>query len=274
MKTNLRNIALVGVAALTAASSLGRAEEAKVAATLDVPVLSAYVWRGQVLNDRPVLEPSLTVSKAGFSLNAWANYNLNNAYSSYAEDNKNDFSEADLTASYATTVGPTNFPISVGGGVAQYLFPNQTVTVTEGTNTTGKAYPGTREVYGTVGLPGLPLSPTLTVYYDFDAAEGFYGMLAVSQSFELVKDTAALVASASLGFGSQKYNEYYFAESKSALNDLVLGLAAPITLPAGWTLKPMIQYVTLPDSAIGDGAETLYGHKDRVVGSIAASYTF
>jgi hypothetical protein len=227
-----------------------------------------------VLNDKAVLQPSLTVSKSGFSLNTWANYNLNNSYASYAQDNKKEFSEIDLTASYATTIGPTNFPISVGGGFVQYLFPNQTLTVAEGTNTTGKAYPGTHEVFGTIGLPGIPLSPTLTVYYDFDAAEGFYGILSVSQSFEVVKDKASLVASASLGAGSKKYNELYFGESKTALNDALVGLALPITLPGGVTIKPAVQYVFMPDQAIRDQTESFYGHKDHFIGSITASYGF
>jgi uncharacterized protein (TIGR02001 family) len=270
MKKNLRKFTLVGVAALTAATVLARAEDAKVAATLDVPVLSAYVWRGQVLNDKPVLQPSLTVSKAGFSLNTWANFNLNNSYASYAQDNKREFSEIDLTASYSTTVGP----LSLGGGIVQYLFPNQTLTTGEGADTVSRAYPGSHEVYATVGLPSVFLAPTLSVYYDFDAADGFYANLAVSQSFELVKDMASLVASASLGAGSKKYNEYYFGATKSAFNDAVLGLAVPVTLPAGWTLKPAVQYVFMPDQAIRDQSESFYGHKDHFIGSITASYAF
>jgi len=268
MKTKMKYIAL---AALTA-TGLASAEEAKVTGELDLPVLSSYVWRGQVLNDQVVAQPSLTVSKYGFSLNTWANYNLNGSYSSYAKDNQNEFSEVDLTASYATTVGPTNFPISLSGGIIQYLFPNQTLSLS--TNGLGKAYPGTHEVYAAVGLPNLPLAPTLQVNYDFDSANGFYANLAISQSFELIKDKAALVASASLGAGSTHYNDYYFGEHKNALNDGIVGLAVPITLPAGWSLKPAVQYVFLPDSTIRDAANTLYGHKDRVVGSLTLSYAF
>ncbi len=270
MNMKLCNLTLAGVAVLALVAGSARAEETKVAATLDVPLLSAYVFRGQVLNDKPVLQPSLTVSKAGFTLNTWANYNLNNSYASYAQDNKNEFSEIDLTASYTTTVGP----LSLGGGLVQYLFPNQTVQVTEGTNTTGKAFPGTHEVFATVGLPSVFLSPTLTVYYDFDIADGFYAILSASQSFELVKDKASLVASASLAAGSRKYNEFYFGESKNALNDAIIGLALPVTLPGGWTLKPGVQYICLPDSTIRDGADGLYGHKDRVVGNVTVSYAF
>jgi len=269
MKTNLTCIALTALAV----TGLAIAEEAKVTGELDLPVLSSYVWRGQVLNDEPVLQPSLTVSKYGFSLNTWANYNLGGGYyNSYAKDNQNDFSEVDLTASYATTVGPTNFPVSVGGGFIQYVFPNQTLPL--GTNGLGKAYPGTHEVYASVGLPSLPLAPTLQVNYDFDAADGFYANLAISQSFEIVKDKASLVASASLGAGSAEYNSYYFGASKTALNDGIIGLALPVTLPAGWTLKPAVQYVCLPDSTIRADADALYGHKDRFVGSVTLSYGF
>ena len=274
MNAKVSQLALAGVAVLTASAGLARAEDAKVTGEFDLPVLSAYVWRGQVVNDKPVVEPSLTVSKNGFSLNTWANYNLNNSYASYAQDNKKEFSEVDLTASYATTVGSTNSPIALGGGIVQYLFPNQTLTTGSGSNAVSKAYPGTHEVYASIGLPSLFLAPTLQVNYDFDAANGAYANFSVSQAFELVKDKASVVASASIGAGTSKYNEYYFGSKKNAFNDAVVGLAVPLTLPGGWSLKPMIQYVCLPDSTIRDDADALYGHKDRFVGSVTAIYAF
>ena len=272
MKIELRNLTLAGVTALTAAAGVARAEDAKVTGEFDLPVLSAYVWRGQSLNDQPVAQPSLTVSKYGFSLNTWANYNFSQAYNSHGNDNKQDFSELDLTASYATQVGSTNCPIALGGGIIQYVFPNQTQMLS--TNGLGHAQPGTREVYLSVGLPSVILAPTLQVNYDFDAANGFYANLGVSQSFELLKDKASLVASASLGAGSTKYNELYFGVDKNTFEDAVLGLALPITLPGGWTLKPAVQYIFMPDSTLGDAAAATYGHKDLVVGSLMASYTF
>ena len=77
-----------------------------------------------------------------------------------------------------------------------------------------------------------------------------------------------------IGAGTSKYNEYYFGTKKNAFNDAVVGLAVPLTLPGGWSLKPMIQYVCLPDSTIRDDADALYGHKDRFVGSLTAIYAF
>ena len=248
-----------GVAAgLLAAASMALAVDPPSVA-LDVPVLSSYVWRGQTLNDKPVVQPSLTVGQAGFALNAWSSYNIDGAY-------QGDFSEMDLTASYSKSVGP----VALGGGIVQYTFPNQTLAVADGEDV---AYPGTVEVYGTAGLPDVPLAPTLTVSYDVDAIDGFYGVLAVGHSFELT-DKVSLALSASLGAGDADYNAGYFGVDDAALNDLVAGLALPIAVLENLTVKPAVSYVYLPDADIRDAAETVYGEKDAVVGSLVASYSF
>ena len=51
-------------------------EASTLSASIDLPILSAYVWRGQVLNDEGVVQPSATISKGGFSLNYWQNFAL------------------------------------------------------------------------------------------------------------------------------------------------------------------------------------------------------
>lgn len=234
-------------------------EAAPVSVGLDVPVLSAYVWRGQTLNDKPVVQPSLTASKSGFMLNAWSSYNIDGA-------SQGDFSEMDWTAAYSRSVGP----VALGAGIVQYTFPNQTLAVEDGEDV---AYPGTVEVYGSAGLPDVLLAPALTVYYDVDQIEGFYGMLAVGHTFELT-EKISLGFSASLGAADADYNAGYFGVDDAALNDLVVGLALPVKVQENLILKPAISYVYLPDADIRDGAEALYGEDDAVVGSLVASYAF
>jgi len=241
-------------------------ETSPVSAGLDLSVLSSYVFRGQVLNDKAVVQPSLTVSKSGFALNTWANYNLDGSYSG---DNEHEFSELDLTASYSKRVGPVN----LGVGVVQYTFPNQVLTVSDETTTTQTAYPATREVYVSVGLPDVVLAPTLTVYRDFDTIAGFYATLALSQSFK-VTEKASVVVSASVGAGDKDYNQGYFGQDKTALNDVVFGLALLITATDCLTIKPAIGYVFLPDSSISDAADEVYGNKDSLIGSLTLSYAF
>lgn len=233
--------------------------ESEVGVGLDVAALSSYVWRGQTLNDKMVAQPSLTASKAGFALNAWANYNVDGAY-------EGEFSEVDLTASYSKTLGP----VALGAGIVQYLFPNQTLAVADGEDV---ASPGTVEAYASAGLPDVPLAPTLTVYRDVDEIDGTYGMLGVGHSFELT-EMASLALSASLGAADADYNAGYFGVDDAALNDLTVGAALPIAVLENLTVKPAISYVYLPDSDIRDAAEAVYGEDDAVVGSLTASYAF
>ena len=233
--------------------------ESEVGVGLDVAALSSYVWRGQTLNDKMVVQPSLTASKAGFAINTWANYNVDGAYDG-------DFSEVDLTASYSQAVGP----VALGAGLVQYTFPNQTLAVEDGEDV---AYPGTVEVYASAGLPDVPLAPTLTVYRDVDEIDGTYGMLAVGHSFELAA-AVSLSLSASLGAADADYNAGYFGVDDAALNDLTVGAALPFAVLENLTVKPAINYVYLPDSDVRDAAEALYGEDDAVVGSLTASYAF
>ena len=242
-----------------AAGAAWAEEPAPLSAGLDLPVLSSYVWRGQSLNDQAVVQPSLTVGQAGFALNTWANYNIDRAC-------QGDFSEVDLTASYSKTVGP----VALGAGVVQYTFPNQTLAVEDGEDT---AYPGTAEVFGSVGLPGVVLAPTLTVSRDVDAIDGTYGVLALGHTLA-VNDRLALAVSASLGAADADYNAGYFGVDDAALNDFVVGLAAPVQVLENLTVKPAVSYVYLPDADIRDAAEAVYGEDDAVVGSVTASYAF
>lgn len=267
----IRTLALVAITAGLLAEA-ARAIDSKVSGELDIPLLSAYVWRGQVLNDRPVVQPSLTISQYGFSLNTWANFNAGGSYNSYGDGNQKDFSQVNLTASYANKVGPECCPIAIGGGLIQYLFPNQTQILS--TNGMGRAGPGTRELYLALGLPDVILAPKLQLNYDIDAVNGLYANLSVSQTLELLKDRVSLTGSAALGAGSKKNNDSYYGENKNALVDMMVGLALPITLITDLRINPAVQYIFLPDSTMRDAADTVYGHKDRVVGSLTLSYVF
>ena len=231
----------------------------EVGVGLDVAALSSYVWRGQTLNDKAVAQPSLTASKGGLALNAWANYNADGA-------TEGEFSELDLTASYAKTLGP----VALGAGIVQYTFPNQTLAVEDGEDV---AYPGTVEVYASVGLPDVPLAPTLTAYRDVDEIDGTYGMLSLGHTFELA-EKVSLSLSASLCAADADYNAGYFGLDDAALNDLTVGAALPIAVLENLTVKPAISYAYLPDSDVRDAAEALYGEDDAVVGSLTASYAF
>jgi hypothetical protein len=268
MKTNTnRTIATLLAATVVAGAALCRADEAEapaVAASLDLPVLSAYVWRGQVLNDEAVLQPSLTVSKWGLSLNAWANYNLTDNLTGDPE-----FTEVDLTASYGFSLGP----VSLSAGVVEYLFPHQNLTMADGTRV---AYPGSREVFATASLGGVWVVPSVSLYYDFDEADGFYASFALASGWDCT-DWLSLSASASLGVADAAYNEYYFLSDDAALNDLTVGLTATCKPTDFLAITPGLQYAVLLEGDIRDSvtdSPLYFGDTDRFVASLKASVSF
>jgi hypothetical protein len=178
-----------------------------------VSVLSAYVSRGRVNNDEPVVQPSLTVSKGPFSINVWGNFNL-----THRVTDRNDFSEIDLTATWALPVQFAGIEV----GIAEYVFPHTEVDIEEeaesGVETRREAAPGAREVFIGVGLPDLFITPHVCVYYDFDEANGAYleGLLEKEIS---LGNKLTLTPGFSTGYGTHKYNDYFSDVNENKLND-------------------------------------------------------
>ena len=144
------------IVALVCMASLMPATLMAAEATLDLPVNSAYVWRGQVLNNEAVFQPSVSVSaENGLSFSTWANWNLTD---SLGESSKNEFNEVDLTVSYDVPVEVIDLSV----GAAEYEYPNQTVAAADETSS-AFALPSTREAFVSLGKEDLILSPSATV---------------------------------------------------------------------------------------------------------------
>ena len=227
-----------------------------------LPVFSAYVWRGQVLNDEPVVQPGVTLSKGGFSFNTWGNYNLTDAVSA---DTENEMSEVDVTASYSHSFGP----VALGIGIVQYMFPGQTVSAPD----VSYAALNTREVYVSAGMPDVLLAPALTVYRDVDEVDGFYASLGVGHSFEL-SERVSLSLGFSMGGGDAEYNTIYFGVADTKLNDGNVSLGLPIKINDLFTVTPLVQYTWLWDSDLEDAAGVLYKDDSLVWGGVTLSMSF
>ncbi len=242
-------------AAGLAAGMSGTARAAEGSAEL--AVLSKYVWRGQVVNDEAVLQPSVTVSAGnGLSLNTWGNLDLTDG--TVAEgggDAAGEFTEVDWTVGYAL---PLEGKLSVELGVIEYLFPF--------------AGSSTREVFVSAGLDTV-LAPALSLYYDFDDVEGLYASASVSHGVELPGELT-LDLGASVGYGDSAYNEGYFGVADGALNDLTLtaGIGLPATAPV--SVSVAVSYSVFLDSEIGDAAAEAFGDDSALVAGLTASYRF
>ena len=147
-------------------------------------IYDKYMWRGLNLSaSQPVLQGGVDVSAKGFTLSYWSNVQLSDGCSSGDSGcalQSDEVTETDITLDYTHEFGP----VSVSVGDIYYNF-----------NVPGN----THELYLGVSADVL-LSPSLTIYYDWDYAndidaDGLYYSLGVSHSFDLMENL-------SLGLGA------------------------------------------------------------------------
>ena len=223
--------------------------------TLDLPVMSDYMFRGLNVNDEAVLQPSLTTAaENGFSFNTWANVDLT--------DNgplgSGDVSEIDLTPMYSFEAA--DFGVTLG--VAMYFFPNQEIEQTE-------------ELFVVLGHSAIPFGTTLSVYYDVGAADGgLYASLAGGHDFAL-SDATALSLGVSVGYSSSDYNMYYLGADLDGFNDVNVGLTLAHTFTENVSVSLGISFSALIDSDIEEAAEGIYFNDgETVYGGATYSWAF
>ena len=89
---------------------------AAVDVTAEMDFNSAYVFRGKTLNDGWVVQPSVDITKGGFDLNVWGNYDIDD-YNDTLDSG--EFSQIKLKAFYGRTLDW----VDLGVGYIEYLFP-------------------------------------------------------------------------------------------------------------------------------------------------------
>ena len=249
---------------VTAAIGISTVPALAAEASLDVDVMSSYVWRGQVLNKEGVVQPSLSAStEYGLGFNAWGNMDITDD-----AGNKSKFTEIDLTASYAP---PVDGPIGVEIGLIEYTFPNSSAS-------------STREAYAAAEADVVG-TPAVAFYYDFGEVNSMYMVFGLSEEFLFVEEKLALGIGASLGLGGNHYNKMYFGGGaadedeldeidKVKFNDLNIGADISYDILENLSVGASASYMYLVDSTIRDAADEAYGKKDRFFGGVSAGYTF
>ncbi len=220
----------------------------------DVAFLSQYIWRGYELSKNSlVVEPSVTASYKGFSINLWGN--LDTDVYSGASKGQSKWTETDFTVGYDTSFGP----IGVGVGYIYYAMSE---------------LKDTQEFYLSIGGDVL-LAPTLTIYRDVDELPGWYLNLEISHSFELPREMTLDLAGSvayqySNGDGIVDYNND-LSKTDSPFRNLQNGLVSVgLTIPFWkyFTAVPMIAYSfplgnaadnLLRATSMGDSATHFFG---------------
>lgn len=178
---------------------------AETSGSASADIMSHYVWRGQRLSDDFVIQPSVGITYGGFGANIWANWDDT---TSSATDS--GITETDYTLNYTFSKDKFGFD----AGYIYYAFPAPGVD--------------TQEIYLAVSYDTI-LSPSATLYYDFDEGEGAFLVVAVGHSLELAEKIALnLGASASYNFGnavmgpaadgSEDFTDFYNGEVSASVS--------------------------------------------------------
>ena len=200
-----------------------------------VDINSAYVWRGQTLNDGLVAQPSLDITKGGFGLNVWGNLDIEDYDDQY---DSGEFSEVDITASYVFKLDA----VDLGVGYIEYLYPT--------TDRSGQ--PGTREIYGSLGVP-LPLgvSLALDLYYDIDEISDIYIDLGFNYAYDFTQQLS-LGAGVSIAYAGDEY----CADGSAGLYDYNFFLSGNFAIDEALSVSAFIKYT---DSMDDDNLKDLNG---------------
>lgn len=179
-----RLLALLAILLMVVVAQPAPAADLTAAADLN----SAYVWRGQTLNDSLVFQPSVDVVEGNFGFNVWGNLDIDDYDDRY---DSGEFSEVDITLSYLFKVQKMDFTV----GYIEYLYPT--------TKRSGRE--GSREIYGSMGLPlASGLSLDMDLYYDIDELNDIYLNLGFNYTYALSQQLS-LDAGMSIAYAGDEY---------------------------------------------------------------------
>ncbi len=171
---------------------------------------SRYMFRGvEILDGGSLGWTDLSFSTYGFTLGAW-----------YANGVDESYSEIDLYASYAYSLGPVNFE---GGGIF-YGYPND-----DGIETW--------ELFLGISTDAIPyVTPSLTGYWDIDAIEGGWVEFKLASSIPVVADVVSIDPYAAISYDIE-YNS-----DDNDFNNVQVGVEVPVALSKNITLKGHVAY--------------------------------
>jgi len=176
----MKKLSVLLVAAVLTVSCLMpvAAQAVEVSGDAYVGVYTNYLWRGYNLSqdDAFVVQPGADVTVGGFTLSWWGNMS----------ENSGDMNEVDLTLDYSKDITDL---VSVSVGNILYDV--------DGLSDTNELYLG-------VSLNTL-LSPSLTVYYDYQEFDGnVFTVLSVGHTIELADKLALNLGAAGSYFAMDK----------------------------------------------------------------------
>lgn len=245
---------------------------------LDVKVATAHLWRGQILNDKAVIQPSVTVTAGEWALNLWGTWDIDETTNSSARQRIDAGLEYSwMNDNHILTPGLTAY-IYHDAGYGQ----EQDDTVEASLEYTYLVIqPGTQNK-----PEKLVLVPSLRINYDFGEIDGFYSSLTLQRSFDLVEEQMELSLRLEIGAANENYAQAKFSypatgtstnaftPDGAGFTDITLTAETPIALNETWSVTPSLKFMTLLDSDIKDAAEAAGEETEETALAITVSAQF
>jgi hypothetical protein len=206
-------------------SPIGRIAELDTRAGATIDLYGQYIWRGQTLVDDPVFQPGAYIGVGAFTGSIWGSYTLTD---------EKEWTEVDYILDYTRSLGfagPRFEVVSVSLGFIYYDFPNL------------HAGDDSQEVYAAVAVDTF-LSPSLTVYHDYDQGDGTYYEFAVAHSLPV--DKLSLNLSAVIGYNDTQW------DFKSSFSSALFGAGLTVPLTERVSFEPGVFYSAALDSQYDD----------------------
>jgi hypothetical protein len=280
---------LIILAAFTMVWTAQAQEQDRLDVTASVTYASKYVWRGQLLTDGAVLQPSFEIAagvgNGAVAVSGWANMDVDDI-----NGHENEATEYNWTLSYRTgEIGLGALPIELEIGVISYYFPH---------NGSANRDDDALDVFGIFAVPlskqKLSMKAFAAGYFEADDTSGWYVKGGLTGGMQL-NDTWGLEFVVSVGWGSQSYNSAYFGpnninimsydrptqnniyrqdERGNALNDATGQITLIGQIDKNVSLRIGVGFSEIIDSDIEKNAEILYGDSDNFwfFSSLSASF--
>ena len=229
-----------------------------------VDVLSDYVWRGIILNDNPVWQPSATVGfNAGefgtASFNAWASFDATHRRGTFTNSRRAcGLQEIDYTISYSKDFGPVGLEF----GHLWYTYPNNNGN-------------SDQELYGTVAYNNEWVTPSASAFWNYSDSAGndassAYFSFKLSRDFEVVEDLA-LTPKAEIGFGDHAYT---YSAGGTELTDQTIGVSTSYNVTEWFSVGAQVNYTWTPSHTLRHEGYMGEGKHQLVWGGLSATVSF
>jgi hypothetical protein len=177
---------------------------------------------------------TIDLGESGFSLNLWGSFALTQRQVLRHSD------EIDVTLSYAFRV-PEGWELAAGFTNYGYWFADDFKLKDH----------ASQEVYATVARTDLPLSPTLSVYYDFNLGSGLYVTLGGSHELK-VNEKVVVEMGGLIGFNSRQYID------TTGFSDIDLYAKVPLAV-GKLTLTPSLNVMIPLLDQVNEDTEIWFG---------------